>query len=161
MVENVDPFFKDNPFLEQDKITNINGRAINNMREFEWVVSNLAYQERARVQVLRGGHYKTLSVRVDRRYGGFLLPDSFLERFGIRLSPHFVIQAINKSRPRAFKVLHVGDKLVWINRKPIAPTGTSFSTKLAALRHALSHAYMQGHIEMLVLRNGFEFYVRL
>ncbi|BCZ18564.1 PDZ domain-containing protein [Helicobacter sp. NHP19-012] len=161
VVESIDPFFPNNPFLEQDKITNINGRNINNVREFEWVVSNLAYQERASVQVLRGGRLRALQVRVDKRYGGFLLPDSFLERFGIRLSPHFVIQTINKSRPHDFKLLHVGDKLVWINRRPIAPAGVSFSAKLAALRRALSHAYMQGRIEMLVLRNGFEFYVRL
>ncbi|CRF48546.1 FIG00638667: hypothetical protein [Helicobacter heilmannii] len=161
VVQSVDPFFRNNPFLEQDKITNINGHNINNVREFEWVVSNLPYQERASVQVLRGGHYKTLSVRVDRRYGGFLLPDSFLERFGIRLSPHFVIQAINKSRPHDFRLLHVGDKIMWINRKPIAPAGASFSAKLAALRRALSHSYMQGGIEMLILRNGFEFYVHL
>ncbi|GLH57414.1 DUF7488 domain-containing protein [Helicobacter ailurogastricus] len=161
VVESVDPFFQNNPFLEQDKITNIDGRAINNVKEFEWVVSNLAYQERASVQVLRGGRYKTLSVRVDKRYGGFLLPDSFLERFGVKLNGHFVIQTLNKNRPRDFKLLQVGDKLVWINRKPIAPASASFAQKLAALRHALSHAYMQGRIELLVLRNGFEFYVRL
>ncbi|BCZ16915.1 PDZ domain-containing protein [Helicobacter sp. NHP19-003] len=161
VVESVDPFFANNPFLEGDKITNINGRNIDSVRDFEWIVSNLAYQKRARVQVLRRGRYKTLGVSVDRRYGGFLLPDSFLERFGVKLNAHFVIQALAKNRPKAIKVLHVGDKLVWINRRPIAPAGASFSAKLSALRRALSHGYMQGGIELLVLRNGFEFYVRL
>ncbi|WP_205435941.1 DUF7488 domain-containing protein [Helicobacter suis] len=160
MVESVDPFFTNNPFLEKDVITKINNQPITSTGHFEWLVSNLPFKRVISVQIRRKGQLQTLTVRVDKRYGGFLLPDSFLERF-IKINAHFVITALHKNRPQALRNLHLGDQILWINRKPIASSSANFTQKLRALRQAFSHAYMQGRIEMLILRKGFEFYVRL
>ncbi|WP_235852515.1 DUF7488 domain-containing protein [Helicobacter vulpis] len=157
IVQSVDPFFKHNPFLEGDVITRINDQPIRNAQDFEWVVSNLAYQSHARIIVKRGRALKTLVVRVDKRHGGFLLPDTFLERFGISLNGNLVITKATRLAPPLDK-LQVGDQLLWINKHPIVKPGQSARV---ALQRALSGAFMQGRIEMLILRNGFEFYVRL
>ncbi|GMB93275.1 PDZ domain-containing protein [Helicobacter bizzozeronii] len=161
VVELVDPFFKNNPFLEGDVITHINNQAIPNSARFEWVVSNLAYQSEARVTIKRRGVPQILHVRVDKRHGGFLLPDTFLERFGVVLDSDLVITARATRLPAPLNTLKVGDQLVWINHKPIAPKRASHAHKLHALQEALSHAHMQGRIELLLLRRGLEFYIRL
>lgn len=161
VVERVDPFFANNPFLEGDVILRINNQPIGNSARFEWVVSNLAYKSIAHVAIRRKGVLKTLRVRVDRRHGGFLLPDTFLERFGIRLDNDLVITARLARIPAPLNTLRVGDQLVWINKRPIAPRRASHTYKLRALQKALSHAYMQGQIELLLLRRGLEFYIRL
>ncbi|WP_235853055.1 DUF7488 domain-containing protein [Helicobacter labacensis] len=157
VVQSVDPFFKHNPFLERDVITRINNQPIRNAQDFEWVVSNLAYQSRARITIKRGNALKTFVVRVDKRHGGFLLPDTFLERFGITLNHKLIITKATHLAP-PLNQLQVGDQLVWINKRPIVKPGQS---PRVALQRALSEAFMQGRIEMLILRNGFEFYVRL
>ncbi len=157
VVQSVDPFFQHNPFLEHDVIMRINNQSIRNAHEFEWIVSNLAYQSHARVTIKRGHALKTFVVRVDKRHGGFLLPDTFLERFGIAVNDDLVITKATHLTPPLNK-LHVGDRLVWINRKPIIKRGQSVHV---ALQKALSKAFMQGQIEMLIMRKGFEFYVRL
>ena len=53
VVEEIDPFFKDNPFLSGDKIIKINGETLQKDTNLEWIIANLAYQSQVQVSVLR------------------------------------------------------------------------------------------------------------
>lgn len=53
VVEEIDPFFKDNPFLSGDKIIKINGETLQKNTNLEWIIANLSYQSQVQVSVLR------------------------------------------------------------------------------------------------------------
>ena len=53
VVEEIDPFFKDNPFLLGDKIIKINGETLQKDTNLEWIIANLSYQSQVQVSVLR------------------------------------------------------------------------------------------------------------
>lgn len=161
IVYQVDPFFDKNPFRVGDVILSINGKNITSYQNFEWIVSNLAYKKPAEIEFIRNGQKQKLNVIVDKRYGGFLLPDTFLERFGISLDKTLTITDIdeNSKNTLGFKV---GDRLVWISQKPILKDSDDSKTKANnSLRNALSEARMSGDIEVLVMRNGLEFRLKL
>ncbi|CAJ98912.1 PDZ domain-containing protein [Helicobacter acinonychis] len=149
VVVQFDPFFPKNPFLKNDEIIAINDQKIHSLAEFEWVVSNLKYQSLVRVKIKRNRQIKEVTLKVNKRYGGFLLKDTFLERYNIALDERFVITKIGSHLPKGLDFLKLGDRILWVNRKDVA-----FNQK--ALREALSAP----KIELLVLRKGFEFYIK-
>ncbi|GHP84258.1 PDZ domain-containing protein [Helicobacter pylori] len=150
VVAQFDPFFPKNPFLKNDEILAINHQKIRSLAEFEWVVSNLKYQSLAKVSIKRNHKIKEVMLKVNKRYGGFLLKDTFLERYGIALDRRFTITKIGSHLPKGLDFLKLGDRILWVNRKNVA-----FNPK--ALREALS----TNKIELLVWRKGFEFYIKI
>ncbi|RVZ89400.1 PDZ domain-containing protein, partial [Helicobacter pylori] len=94
VVVQFDPFFPKNPFLKNDEILAINHQKIHSLAEFEWVVSNLKYQSLVKVKIKRNHKIKEVTLKVNKRYGGFLLKDTFLERYGIALDERFIITKI-------------------------------------------------------------------
>ncbi|WP_033754005.1 PDZ domain-containing protein [Helicobacter pylori] len=150
VVAQFDPFFPKNPFLKNDEILAINDHKIHSLAEFEWVVSNLKYQSLVRVKIKRNRQIKEVTLQVNKRYGGFLLKDTFLERYHIALNERFIITQIGSHLPKGLDFLKLGDRILWVNRKDVA-----FSPK--ALREALSAP----KIELLVWRKGFEFYIKI
>lgn len=161
LVYQVDPFFDKNPFQIGDVILSINGKNITSYQNFEWIVSNLAYKKPAEIEFIRNGQKQKLTVIADKRYGGFLLPDTFLERFGISLDKTLTITDIDENSKNTLG-LKVGDRLVWISQKPILKDSDDSKTKANnSLRNALSEAGMRGNIEVLVMRDGLEFRLKL
>lgn len=150
VVAQFDPFFPKNPFLKNDEILAINDYKIRSLVEFEWVVSNLSYQSLAKVKIKRNHQIKEVTLKVNKRYGGFLLKDTFLERYGIALDERFIITKIGAHLPKGLDFLKLGDRILWVNHKSVA-----FNPK--ALREALSAP----KIELLVWRQGFEFYIKV
>lgn len=161
LVYQVDPFFNKNPFQIGDVILSINDKNITSYQNFEWIVSNLAYKKPAEIEFIRNGQKQKLTVIADKRYGGFLLPDTFLERFGISLDKTLTITDIDENSKNTLG-LKVGDRLVWISQKPILKDSDDSKTKANnSLRNALSEAGMRGNIEVLVMRDGLEFRLKL
>ncbi len=150
IVGQFDPFFTHNPFKKGDEIISINKHAIKTHAQFAWIVSNLKYHSLARVVIRRNKRIKEVVVRVNRRYGGFLLKDTFLERYHIKLDKDFIVVALGKNLPKGLNMLRIGDKILWVNRHKIALNDK-------ALREALSSE----KIELLVSRNRFEFYLKI
>ncbi len=150
VVVQFDPFFPKNPFLKNDEILAINHQKIHSLAEFEWVVSNLKYQSLVKVEIKRNHKIKEVTLKVNKRYGGFLLKDTFLERYGIALDERFIITKIGSHLPKGLDFLKLGDRILWVNRKNVA-------SNPKALREALSAP----KIELLVLRKGFEFYIKV
>ncbi|MDO7252555.1 DUF7488 domain-containing protein [Helicobacter cappadocius] len=161
LVRQVDPFFQDNPFLSGDVILSINGKNINSYGDFEWTLSNLPYKKPAQIEILRNTQKQKLNVVVDKRYGGFLLPDTFLERFGIVLDKTLTITDIDENSKEKLN-LKIGDQIIWINDKPVLKN-TDDSTQKAndSLRSALTQAGLNKNMEILIMRSGLELRLKL
>lgn len=153
-----DPFFPHNPFLQGDEIVSINAIKIASREQAIWIITNLSRSKNASVQVRRGVELHTFSLKPDRLYGGFLLRDTFLERFGIVVDSNLVIRKKGAKLDR-FAELKVGDRIVWINKQPAT---------LGNLTQLLSHtldpkelAMYDGKIQLLVRRGEFEFFIKI
>ncbi len=132
-VKFADPFFPNNPFKRGDVLVSINDKAPKDLGDLEWIVATLPLGEEAVVKIRRGneGIMHTFRVRVDKRFGGMLLPDSFLERFNVSISNDFVVQKVPSSG--AFSKLKNGDKIIFINNIDMR----QFNVKSTAERNQL------------------------
>ncbi|WP_237416261.1 DUF7488 domain-containing protein [Helicobacter saguini] len=113
VVQFADPFFPNNPFKRGDVLISINDSAPKDWGDLEWKIANLEQGEEADIKIRRGEVLKNMVVKVGRRYGGMLLPDSFLERFNFDISSDFVVQ--KSPSQGAFSKLRKGDKILFIN----------------------------------------------
>lgn len=166
IVKSIDPFVPQNPFKPQDKILSINGTKVQTSDEAEWVMSNLKKDSLAQVTLLRNGKTLNLKVKVNQRYGGFLLKETFLERFGIDIDNQMVIQSINLSRAGRFNELRAGDKILWINKEPIITQSTDTASKrFERLRFLLSQTQFderfEGKMQLLIVRDNLEIFVKV
>ena len=166
IVKSIDPFVPQNPFKPQDKILSINGAKVQTSDEAEWVMSNLKKDSLAQVTLLRNGKTLNLKVKVNQRYGGFLLKETFLERFGIDIDNQMVIQSINLSRAGRFNELRAGDKILWINKEPIITQSTDTASKrFERLRFLLSQTQFderfEGKMQLLIVRDNLEIFVKV
>ncbi|PAF50954.1 hypothetical protein BKH43_03615 [Helicobacter sp. 13S00401-1] len=109
----VDPFFKDNPFRKGDVLISINNVAPRSFKDLSERILNLKQGSLVKVDVRRDGKVLSFEVRAGKRYGGLLLPDSFLERFNLKLSDDFVVLSAPSSGK--FSELKKGDKILKIN----------------------------------------------
>lgn len=155
IVEQIDIFFPNNPFLPRDKIVSINGESIKSSVDFEWKVANLTPNSTSKVAIVRNGKPQTLEVKVLHRQGGGLLSDTFLERFGVWLDSNLVIRSMKTPLPFNLSLLSEGDQLLWIDKTPIK-RGDGFWH----LRELLMRAWLNGNIELLILHEGVEAFVR-
>ncbi len=155
IVEQVDIFFPNNPFLPKDRIISINGESVKSSVDFEWKVANLSPNSTAKIAIMRYGKPQTLEVKVLHRQGGGLLSDTFLERFGVWLDENLVIRSMKTPLPFNLSLLSEGDQLLWIDKVPIK-RGDGFWH----LRELLMRAWLNGKIELLILHEGVEAFVR-
>lgn len=175
IITTIDPFVPHNPFKPNDEILSINGKKISSSGELEWVMSNLKKDSTAKVQLQRDGKILTLQAKVSQRYGGFLLKETFLERFGLEIDEHMVIKATNPAIAGRFAPLRVGDKILWINKEPIltsesnvseSSTPNSSPTKaFERLKYLLSKAQFDdrfdGQMQLLIVRDNLEIFIKL
>lgn len=108
-----DPFFPSNPFKRGDILISINDIAPRNWGELELLISNLEPNKNVKVKIKRGNQVKNMEVKAMQRYGGMLLPDSFLERFNLVISNDLVVQKAPSKG--AFSTLRKGDRILFIN----------------------------------------------
>lgn len=166
IVDIVDPFIANNPFKAQDEIVSINGIKISNSGDAEWTISNLKNNSTANVIVKRKGKVLKLSTKVYQRYGGFLLKDTFLERFGIDIDDDMLIQSINVSLAGRFAELRAGDRILWINKEPIITLDTDSANKrFERLRILLSKTPLEerfdGKMQLLIMRDNLEIFIKV
>lgn len=155
IVEQLDIFFPKTFLKPQDTILSINGRAIESMADFEWIVADLAPESSASVKVLRGNRTLSGEVRVGKRYGGGLLQDTFFERYGVLIDRDLIIRAMPKPLPNNLRQLSVGDKILWIDKTPVKKDANFWH-----FRQLFSQAFVRGKVELLVLHEGVEIFIR-
>lgn len=154
-----DPFFANNPFLGGDELISVNGTKLTSLSQAHWIISNLKIGSRTKVSFKRNGALQNAEVVVDKLYGGMLLRDTFLERFGIELSQNLQILSMTNAQNSRFKELKVGDKIVWINKTPA--TLSNLKTLLSESLQPQALKTYEGKIQLLVRRGEFEFFIKI
>lgn len=165
IVNMIDPFIPNNPFMPNDEILTINNQKISSAGELEWVMSNLKKDSSAIITLKRNTETITLKAKVGQRYGGFLLKETFLERFGIEINEHMVIQSIDPLLAGRFSKLRVGDKIEWINKQPILLANQTPMQAYERLKFLLSNAHFDkrfgGQMQFLIIRNQLEIFIKI
>lgn len=165
IVSIIDPFVPENPFMPNDEILTINNQKISSAGELEWAMSNLKKDSIATITLKRNAQTLTLKTKVGQRYGGFLLKETFLERFGIEIDENMVIQSINPSLAGRFSKLRVGDRIEWINKQPILLANQTPLQAYERLKLLLSNAYFDkrfgGQMQFLIIRDQLEIFIKI
>lgn len=165
IVSIIDPFMPNNPFMPNDEILTINNQKISSAGELEWVMSNLKKDSSATITLKRNTQTITLKAKVGQRYGGFLLKETFLERFGIEIDKNMVIQSINPSLAGRFSKLRVGDRIEWINKQPILLANQTPMQAYERLKLLLSNAHFDerfgGQMQFLIIRDQLEIFIKI
>ncbi|ANV97351.1 hypothetical protein BBW65_00285 [Helicobacter enhydrae] len=161
-VEFVNPFFSNVPFLRNDIILSINDQAFTNIYDFEWFVANLKQYSKIKVKIKRDNEILTFPIEVGRRYGGFLLPDTFFESIGIQLDAQLKVTSLNQEFYALQQGLLEGDVLLWINQHKILTENTKTLQQVQErIRFLLTQAVQTGKLDILISRNGFQFTLNL
>lgn len=161
-VQYVDPFFPNVPFLKDDEILAVNRRRLKNYYDFEWIVSNLEEHSHTEVTIKRKNKLMTFNIEVHRRYGGFLLQDTFFDRIGITLDEHLKISATNPKMYKEQQGLQEGDTILWINGQKIFNHNRGTPQEIQArIRELLTQAVSLGKLDILISRDGFQFTLNL
>lgn len=161
-VQYVDPFFPNVPFLKDDEILTINQYKFKDYYDFEWIISNLEENSQVEIKIKRKDKILTFNVEVHRRYGGFLLQDTFFDRIGITLDEHLKISATNPKMYKEQQGLQEGDAILWINGQKIFDiTKKSPQEIQARIRELLTQAVSLGKLDILISREGFQFTLNL
>ncbi len=165
IVDMIDPFI-DSTFRLNDEILSINGTKVSSSDEAEWLISNLKKDSLAKILIKRNGKNMTINVKVGQRYGGFLLRETFLERFGIQLDEYMTIISINPSLAGRFSQLRAGDRILWINKEPIITASTDNAHKrFERLKFLLSQTRFDTRfddkIQLLIVRNDLEIFLKM
>ncbi|MDY0232564.1 MAG: PDZ domain-containing protein [Sulfurimonas sp.] len=148
-IDRVDPFYKANPFKEGDKIVSLDGKKVYNPATFIRQILFSKIGTSKKIKIKRGAKLYEFKVKVEKRYGGGYISDTFLERKGIYFSPNLIITQIRDSFNGYG--LKVGDRLIQVNGKKVSST-----TDIAAYLNDFNHA-----VSLLFFREGFEFFVNI
>ncbi|PAF45404.1 PDZ domain-containing protein [Helicobacter sp. 11S02629-2] len=137
----VDPFFKSNPFMQGDVLISVNNIAPKSFKDLSEMLLNLKEGSLAKVDIRRDGKVLSFEVKAGKRYGGLLLPDSFLERFHLRLSDSFtVLDAPSSGR---FSELKKGDKILKIDGLDLKDyLASMYTNRDKTLRELFTKLYM-------------------
>lgn len=165
-VQYVDPFFPNNPFLKNDKIIAINQQIIKNYDDFEWLVSNLQENTPIEVKIERIQNkqiqHMQFEIKVQKRYGGFLLPDIFFDRLGIKLNNTLEIIDTDLTKYDLQRGLIKGDTILWINGQKIFDYQRKDPQKIQErIRYLLTEAVSLGKLDILISRGQFQFTINL
>lgn len=155
----IDPFFPDNPFVVGDEILSVNGKKVGTVLDAIWAITNLPLNKSAKITIKRDGKAHTLSLRPDKMYGGLLLSDTFLERFGVAFGDNLEVLSLNESGHLRLRFLKEGDKIVWINKKEA--TINNIKELLSNSQSEQEQEQYEGKIQLLIHRGEAEFFIKI
>lgn len=105
-----DPFFEENPLKKGDILVSINNQAPKDTKDLQLLIANLEINSIASVKIRRNNILQQFQIKVGSMHGGYLLPDTFLEKFDLTLNNDFKVQKVATMGP--LSSLRVGDKLI-------------------------------------------------
>ncbi|MDR2151394.1 MAG: PDZ domain-containing protein [Helicobacteraceae bacterium] len=144
-VSAVDTFVPNNPFKKGDRIKALGGVAYETPEKLARAILFLTPNDETNIAIDRDGAETTLRVKVSARLGGFLIADTFLERFGWVFSHDLVVRAANDNK----LPVRAGDRLIAINGAIV---------KTPAQARAVLSGY-KGAIRLLMQRDDFQFFI--
>ncbi|MDA3907585.1 MAG: PDZ domain-containing protein [Sulfurimonas sp.] len=149
VINRVNPFIKNNPFLEGDSIVALNGEKVRDSATFmrKILFSKIGYYHK--IKVKRASTYVYFKVKTKKRYGGGYISDTFLEQKGIYFSHNLTILKIaNEFEGYGLKI---GDRLIQVN-------GTKVSNIADIREHISDFKYFAS---LLFEREHFQFFVNI
>jgi len=115
IIDSVNPFFKDNPFLENDEILYMDNEPVQRIDKF---LQNILFSPKDRnitFEILRKNQLLDVTVTTNILQGGGMLSDTFLENIGVWFDEDLFVTNIHRSSPFAKKGLKNRYKLLKIN----------------------------------------------
>jgi len=148
-VSAVDPFFHNNPFKKGDCIVAFDKKKVKFASQLMQYILFSKINTQHKLKVRRAKTYKTFTVTTDKRYGGGMVSDTFLEREGLYFNKQ--LQLVSLSKKFQNYGLEIGDKLIQVN-------GVKVKTQ-KELREYLQEK--KRYNSLLFERNKFQFFVHL
>ncbi len=112
-VHRIDPFFEPQVFVQGDKILAMDGKKIVSLCLLRRHILFASIGSRHTFTILRQGKVLHVKTTVQKRLGGGLLSDTFLERFGLVLNERFCLASISAKSTEM--ELAIGDCLIQVN----------------------------------------------
>jgi len=149
IVTRVNPFVDNNPFKKDDIIISMDGLKIKKSAIF---MRNILFAKQGsshKIKIQRGLKKTTCIVKIDKRYGGGYISDTFLEHIGIYLSKNLTITRLSdKYKNYGIKV---GDMLMQVNSKAVL-NYDDIAKYVAEFKKPAT---------ILIQRDGFQFFVNI
>ena len=152
IVSSVNPLFAHQKLKVGDIIKKIDGRRVRKVEDVEDYVLFQKIGKIVKLQFVRNHKLMTEKIKVQKRYGGGELSDSFLEVKGMFFDKKLRIKTIKKGSFAQKSGLHRGDKLLQINRVSVKSEDD--------IRRVLSKIGKKA-INLLFERNNFQFFVKV
>ena len=149
VVESIDPYRKNNPFLQGDVIISFNAKRVKDIALFmkEILFSHIGHKYS--VEILRGTKKVKFEVESYKRYGGGYLSDTYLEQKGLYFSKDLILITVDK-RAKKYQ-LKVGDKLIGVNCKD-TQTQEEVRKNISEYKDVVT---------LVIQRDGFQFFVKI
>ena len=143
------PYMKGNPFQKGDIVLSMDGKKVKAASVFMRQVLFAKIGSKHKLKIKRGSKIMTLDVVSQKRYGGGIISDTFLEQKGIYFDKDMRISRLSQE----FKEygLLVGDRLIQVN-------GVFVKTEEELLRYIED---FQDFSSLLFERNNFQFFVNI
>lgn len=147
VVSHVDPFYPNNPFKVGDVITQFNKKKCHSASLLAQKILLSEQGSKVQVAIKRDGLEHQLELRLNKRFGGGLVSDTFLERLGFYFNDALIVTKVT-SKAKQLGV-RSGDKLIRVNQKDV-------SALSEVAEHLKSHEN-----SLLFKRKGFEFNLQI
>jgi len=115
LVDSVNPFFTDNPFLEDDELLYMDGEPVPKLEEFLKIILFSPKDRNISFEILRKNQLLDVNVTTNILQGGGMLSDTFLENIGVWFDEDIFVTNIHKGSPFAKKGLKNRYRLLTIN----------------------------------------------
>ncbi len=119
IISSINPLFKNQKLKVGDIIKKIDGEKIKKVEDANNLILFQKKNQIVKLEFLRKNTLHTIKIKVQKRYGGGELSDSFLENRGLFLDKNLIIIKISKNSFGAKSGLHIGDKLLQMDRKNV------------------------------------------
>ena len=150
IVSEKDPF-KQSPFNISDEVLKLNGVNVNDFREFRETILFAKPNERLLFELLRNGNKISVQSEVQNITSLSGANRTYLESLGINFDSRLVVTRLLKDSIGEQKGLHVGDKLIQLNGKPIRTINELRAEVVKLPRDEKQY--------LLFERNGFQFFI--
>jgi uncharacterized protein YxjI len=152
VVTSLDPFYENQLLKTNDKILKINGKRVTSLKQLNQTILFSKPKSKITLELKRGNKTVKKTLVVRSRMGGGYLSDSFLEKKGMFFNDEMKITKINKKSFAQKSGLHVGDKLIQIDRKKIE-SQDEVKVYLSNLK--------EKEAQLLFERDDFQFFVKI
>lgn len=152
IVSSANPMFKNQKLKAGDIIKKIDDKRVKKVEDAE---NHILFQKIGKIvklQFLRDDKLLTQKIKIQKRYGGGELGDSFLEEKGIFFDKNLKIKNIQKGSFAQKIGLCIGDKLLQIDRKSV--------TSEDSIRRVFSKI-KKTKVNLLFDRNDFQFFIKV